>query len=476
MGKPTGFIEIKRAKPLARPVVERVKDWHEVYLAEPEAKMRDQGARCMDCGIPFCHQGCPLGNLIPDWNDLVYRQRWQVASDRLHATNNFPEWTGRLCPAPCEGACVLGINDDPVTIKSIELSIVEHAFEAGWIQPRPPAVRTGRRVAIVGSGPAGLAAADELNKAGHHVTVFERADRIGGLLRYGIPEFKLEKRFIDRRLALMTAEGVEFRTSVEIGIDLPVASLRRQCDAVVLCCGTPWARDLQIPGRELGGIHFAVEYLTQQNRLLAGDPIAPGERITAEGKRVVIIGGGDTGADCLGTAHRQGAASVHQFELLERPPDVRHADNPWPQWPNVFRTSSAHEEGGERVYAVSTERFLGNGQGRVRALQGVTVETRRDGGRVQVARVAGTEFELEADLVLLAMGFLGPERGSLISQLGVKMTDRGNVWRDEAWMTSEPGVFTAGDMQRGQSLIVWAIADGRQAARSVDHFLAGKTA
>jgi glutamate synthase (NADPH/NADH) small chain len=475
MGKPTGFIEIKRAKPLARPVGERVKDWQEVYLAEPDAKMRDQGARCMDCGIPFCHQGCPLGNLIPDWNDLVYRQRWQAASDRLHATNNFPEWTGRLCPAPCEGACVLGINDDPVTIKSIELSIVEHAFEAGWIQARPPAVRTGKRVAVVGSGPAGLAAADELNKAGHHVTVFERADRIGGLLRYGIPEFKLEKRFIDRRLALMTAEGVEFRTSVEIGIDLPVASLRRQFDAIVLCCGTPWARDLQIPGRELGGIHFAVEYLAQQNRLLAGDTIASGDRISAHGKRVVIIGGGDTGADCLGTAHRQGAVSVHQFELLERPPDVRHPENPWPQWPNVFRTSSAHEEGGERVYAVSTERFLGDAQGRVRALQAVTVETRRDGGRMQINRVAGTEVELDADLVLLAMGFLGPERGSLISQLGVTMTERGNVWRDEAWMTSEPGVFTAGDMQRGQSLIVWAIADGRQAARSVDHFLAGET-
>ena len=476
MGKPTGFIEIKRAKPQARPIQERVRDWQEVYLREPEQKMRDQGARCMDCGIPFCHQGCPLGNVIPDWNDLVYRKRWQAASDRLHATNNFPEWTGRLCPAPCEGACVLGINDDPVTIKSIELSIVEHAFEHGWIQARPPAVRTGKRVAVVGSGPAGLAAADQLNKAGHHVTVFERADRIGGLLRYGIPEFKLEKRFIDRRLSLMAAEGVEFRTSVEIGIDLPVAGLRRQFDAIVLCCGTPWARDLQIPGRELGGVHFAVEYLTQQNRRLAGDHVAPAEIISAEGKRVVIIGGGDTGADCLGTAHRQGALSVHQFELLERPPDARHADNPWPQWPNVFRTSSAHEEGGERVYAVSTERFLGNAQGRVRALQAVNVETRREGGRMQVTKVAGSEFELEADLVLLAMGFLGPERGDLLSQLGVKLTDRGNVWRDDAWMTSEPGVFTAGDMQRGQSLIVWAIADGRNAARSVDGFLTGKTA
>ena len=379
MGKPTGFIEIKRAKPQARPVHERIRDWQEVYLPEPDAKMRDQGARCMDCGIPFCHQGCPLGNLIPDWNDLVYRQRWQAASDRLHATNNFPEWTGRLCPAPCEGSCVLGINDDPVTIKSIELSIVEHAFDNGWIQARPPAVRTGKRVAVVGSGPAGLAVADELNKAGHQVTVFERADRIGGLLRYGIPEFKLEKRFIDRRLAIMSAEGVEFRTSVEIGIDLPVAGLRRQFDAIVLCCGTPWARDLQIPGRELGGVHFAVEYLTQQNRRLAGDHVAPGDILSAEGKRVVIIGGGDTGADCLGTVHRQGARSVHQFELLERPPDVRHVDNPWPQWPNVFRTSSAHEEGGERVYAVSTERFLGNGEGRVRALQAVSVEIRRDG-------------------------------------------------------------------------------------------------
>ena len=475
MGKPTGFIEIKRAKPQARPVPERVRDWHEVYLPEPDAKMRDQGARCMDCGIPFCHQGCPLGNVIPDWNDLVYRQRWQAASDRLHATNNFPEWTGRLCPAPCEGSCVLGINDDPVTIKSIELSIVEHAFENGWIQPRPPVVRTGKRVAVVGSGPAGLAAADELNKAGHQVTVFERADRIGGLLRYGIPEFKLEKRFIDRRLAIMSAEGVEFRTGVEIGIDLPVSGLRRQFDAIVLCCGTPWARDLQIPGRELGGVHFAVEYLTQQNRRLAGDPVAPADIISAEGKRVVIIGGGDTGADCLGTTHRQGARSVHQFELLERPPDVRHADNPWPQWPNVFRTSSAHEEGGERVYAVSTERFLGNDEGRVRALQAVSVEIRRDDGRMQVTRVAGTEFELEADLVLLAMGFLGPERGSLLSQLGVRLTERGNVWRDAAWMTTEPGVFTAGDMQRGQSLIVWAIADGRNAAHSVDNFLSGKT-
>jgi glutamate synthase (NADPH) small chain len=474
MGKTTGFIEIKRSKPKARPIVERLRDWREVYLPEPEAQVREQGARCMDCGIPFCHQGCPLGNLIPDWNDLVYRQRWQPAIERLHATNNFPEWTGRLCPAPCEGSCVLGINDDPVTIKGIELSIVEHAFDNGWIKANPPTVRTGKRVAVVGSGPAGLAAADQLNRSGHQVTVFERADRIGGLLRYGIPEFKLEKRVLDRRLAILGEEGIEFRAGVEIGIDLPISSLRRQFDAIVLCCGATWARDLQIPGRELGGIHFAVEYLTQQNRVLAGDVVA--HQISAAGKRVVIIGGGDTGADCLGTVHRQGARSVHQFEVMPRPPDARADDNPWPLWPLIFRTSSAHEEGGERVYAVSTERFVGgdgDAHGRVAALHAVTVEMRRDeSGRVQFARVPGTEFELEADLVLLAMGFVGPERGSLISQLGVKLTDRGNVWRDDNWMTSEPGVFTAGDMQRGQSLIVWAIADGRQAARSVDAYLA----
>jgi len=473
MGKPTGFIEIKRAKPHARPVHERVRDWKEVYLLEPETHVRDQGARCMDCGIPFCHQGCPLGNLIPDWNDLVYRHRWQAAIDRLHATNNFPEWTGRLCPAPCEGACVLGINDDPVTIKGIELAIVEHAFDQGWIAAKPPSARTGKRVAIVGSGPAGLAAADQLNRLGHHVTVFERADRIGGLLRYGIPEFKLEKRFLDRRLTILAEEGVEFRSGVEIGIDLPVSSLRRQFDATVLCCGATLARDLQIPGRELSGVHFAVEYLTQQNRRSAGDHVDSADLISAEGKHVVIIGGGDTGADCLGTAHRQGARSVHQFELLPRPPDARQDDNPWPQWPNVFRTSSAHEEGGERVYAVSTERFVGDAQGRVTGLHAVNVEARRENGGLQFAPVPESEFHLRADLVLLAMGFVGPERGSMLSQLGVRVTDRGTVWRNDQWMTSEPGVFTAGDMQRGQSLIVWAIADGRNAAQSVDRYLMG---
>jgi glutamate synthase (NADPH/NADH) small chain len=367
---------------------------------------------------------------------------------------------------------VLGINDDPVTIKSIELAIVEHAFEQGWIQARPPVARTGKRVAIVGSGPAGLAAADQLNRAGHQVTVFERADRIGGLLRYGIPEFKLEKRLLDRRLALLAEEGVIFRAGAEIGIDLTVTGLRREFDAMVLCCGARWARDLQIPGRELDGIHFAVEYLTEQNRLCEGDP-APARTISARGKRVVIIGGGDTGADCLGTTHRQGALSVHQFELLARPPDARHADNPWPQWPNIFRTSAAHEEGGERVYSVSTERFVGDESGRVRALQAAHVEMVRENGRTQFKRVPGTEFELDVDLVLLAMGFVGPERGSLLSQLGVRLTERGTVWRDDNWMTSEPGVFTAGDMQRGQSLIVWAIADGRHAARAVDGYLMG---
>ena len=475
MGKPTGFIEIRRSKPHARPIELRVRDWQEVYLADSEAEVQQQGARCMDCGIPFCHQGCPLGNLIPEWNDLVYRDRWQTAIERLHATNNFPEFTGRLCPAPCEGSCVLGINDDPVSIKHIEVSIVDRAFEEGWIRAQPPASRTGRTVAVVGSGPAGLAAADQLNRAGHLVTVFERADRIGGLLRYGIPEFKLEKRWLDRRLALMAQEGVVFRAGLNIGVDVPIAALKRDFDAIVLCGGATAARDLAIPGRSLGGIHFAVDYLTQQNRLCEGDTVAAAERITAEGKHVVIIGGGDTGADCLGTAHRQGAASVVQFELLPRPPETRAADNPWPLWPTIFRTSAAHEEGGERVYSVSTERFIDNGEGQVSALQGVRVEMSRDGGRVRFLPQPDTRFELKADLVLLAMGFLGPEQGSLLSTLGVTITDRGNVWRDENWMTSERGVFVAGDMQRGQSLIVWAIADGRSAARGVDSYLMGSS-
>ena len=475
MGKPTGFIEFRRAKWPARPVAERIRDWKEVYLPFPEADLKVQAARCMDCGVPFCHQGCPLGNLIPDWNDLVYRDRWAEAIERLHATNNFPEFTGKLCPAPCEGSCVLGINDDPVTIKAVELAIIEHAFDHGWVAPPPPAARTGKRVAVVGSGPAGLAAAQQLNRAGHWVTVFERADRIGGLLRYGIPEFKMEKRFLDRRLALMEKEGIVFQPNADIGVTVPVAELRREFDALVLACGAGQPRDLPVPGRELRGIHFAMEYLTLQNRRCEGDSIPDDQFITARDKRVVIIGGGDTGADCLGTVHRQGARSVHQFELLPRPPDTRAPDNPWPQWPNIFRVSSAHEEGGERWYSVSTQRFLGDDQGRVRALEAVRVEMVREGGRVSFRPLPGTEFTLEVDLVLLAMGFLGPERRGPIEELGLRLTERGTVWRDENWMTSVPGVFTCGDMQRGQSLIVWAIAEGRSCARGVDLYLMGRS-
>jgi glutamate synthase (NADPH/NADH) small chain len=473
VGKPTGFIEIHRTKPRGRPIEARIRDWKEVYLVEADAEMQQQGARCMDCGIPFCHQGCPLGNLIPDWNDLVYRNRWQAASERLHATNNFPEFTGRLCPAPCEGSCVLGINNDAVRIKSIELAIVERAFEQGWIRPQPPSMRTARRVAVVGSGPAGLAVADQLNRAGHSVTVFERADRIGGLLRYGIPEFKMEKRLLDRRLAIMEQEGVVFRPGVDVGGRMPASALRSDFDATVLCGGATAPRDLPIAGRDLGGIHFAVDYLTQQNRRCEGDTVPPEEFISAEGRHVVIIGGGDTGADCLGTVHRQGALSVSQFEVMARPPEARAADNPWPQWPAIFRTSSAHEEGGDRLYSVSTERFIGDAQGRVAAIQAVRGEMLREAGRMRFVALPDSGFDVKTDLVLLAMGFLGPERGSLLSDLGVRMTERGTVWRDANWMTSEEGIFAAGDMQRGQSLIVWAIADGRSAARGVDAYLMG---
>jgi len=478
MGKPTGFIEIQRKKHPTRPVAERVKDWHEVYLRYADSDLAAQGARCMDCGIPFCHQGCPLGNLIPDWNDFVYRNRWHAAIDRLHATNNFPEFTGRLCPAPCEGSCVLGINNDPVTIKAIEVSIIDRAFDEGWVTARPPLIRTGKRVAVVGSGPAGLAAADQLNRAGHLVTVLERADRIGGLLRYGIPEFKMEKRFLDRRLNVMREEGVEFRTSCNVGVNVTVDELRRDYHAIVLAGGATAPRDLPVPGRDLKGIHFAMEYLTESNRRCEGDDVAPLEdarAITAKGKHVIIIGGGDTGADCLGTAHRQGALHVHQLELLSRPPDNRAETNPWPLWPNIFRVSSAHEEGGERLYSISTQRFSGDDQGRVTTLHAVQVQMVNKDGRMSFEPVADSEFELKADLVLLAMGFLGPERNGMLDQLGVRMTDRGNVWRDATWMTSVPGVFTAGDMQRGQSLIVWAIAEGRSAARGVDAFLMGKS-
>ena len=475
MGKVTGFLEIKRKKWPTRPVSDRLHDWKEVYLPYPDPDLKSQAARCMDCGIPFCHQGCPLGNLIPDWNDLVYRDHWHEAIQRLHATNNFPEFTGRLCPAPCEGSCVLGINDDPVSIKAVEVSIVERAFAEGWVLPQGPAVRTGKKVAVVGSGPAGLAVADQVNRAGHWVTVFERSDRIGGLLRYGIPEFKMEKKFLDRRLRLMEKEGVGFQTHADIGTALPVADLRADFDAIVLACGAGAPRDLPVPGRELAGIHFAMDYLTLQNKRCEGDTIVDEQFISAQDKRVVIIGGGDTGADCLGTVHRQGALSVHQFELLPRPPDVRAADNPWPLWPNVFRVSSAHEEGGDRVYAVSTQRFTGDATGRVQQLHAIKVDMVRDGGRLDFKPTPGTEFTLDVDLVLLAMGFLGPERMGPIDDLGVKLTERGNVWRDQSWMTSVPGVFTCGDMQRGQSLIVWAIAEGRSCARGVDLYLMGKS-
>jgi glutamate synthase (NADPH/NADH) small chain len=475
VGKVTGFIEIPRKKHPTRPVAERVHDWHEVYLQYPESALKDQAARCMDCGIPFCHNGCPLGNLIPDWNDLVYRDRWKAAIDRLHATNNFPEFTGRLCPAPCEGACVLGINDEPVTIKGVEVSIIDRAFDEGWVVAQPPETRTGRSVAVVGSGPAGLAAAAQLNRAGHTVTVFERADRIGGLLRYGIPNFKLEKRFLDRRLDLLMQEGIEFRTSTNIGVNYPVEELKVQFDAIVLCGGSTRPRDLPVPGRELKGIHFAMEYLTLQNRRNEGEQIPDDEFISATDKHVIIIGGGDTGADCLGTAHRQGAKSVHQLELLSRPPDDRAPGNPWPLWPNIFRVSSAHEEGGERLYSIATQKFTGDANGRVTTLHAAQVEMVSANGRMEFKPIPGTEFELKADLVLLAMGFVGPETNGMLQKLGVKMTERGTVWRDERWMTSVPGVFTAGDMQRGQSLIVWAIAEGRSCARGVDEYLMGRT-
>jgi len=475
VGKVTGFLEIGRKKWPTRPVEERLRDWKEVYLPFPPDELKKQAARCMDCGIPFCHQGCPLGNIIPDWNDLVYRDHWRDAIDRLHATNNFPEFTGRLCPAPCEGACVLGINDDPVTIKAVEVTIIDRAFEEGWVAPEPPAARTGKRVAVVGSGPAGLAAAQQLNRAGHLVSVLERADRIGGLLRYGIPEFKMEKRVLERRLALLEKEGVDFRPNCDVGRTPRVDELQREFDAIVLACGAGAPRDLPVPGRELGGIHFAMEYLTLSNKRCEGDPVPDETFISARGKRVVIIGGGDTGADCLGTVHRQGAAAVHQFEVLPRPPDARAPDNPWPQWPNILRVSSAHEEGGERVYAVSTDRFTDDGHGRVKQLHGVKVDLVRAGGRVEFKPVPGSEFALDVDLVLLAMGFLGPERSGPIDELGLKLTERGNVARDPNWMTSAPGVFTCGDMQRGQSLIVWAIAEGRSCAAGVDRWLMGRT-
>ena len=475
MAKPTGFLEEKRAKQPYRAVTERLSDFRQVMAPFAPEPLNKQAARCMDCGIPFCHQGCPLGNLIPDWNDLVYRERWDEAIERLHATNNFPEFTGTLCPAPCEGSCVLGINDDAVTIKAVELAIIDRAFDEAWVKPLPPAVETGKSVAIVGSGPAGLAAAQQLRRAGHRVTVFERADRIGGLLRYGIPEFKMEKRVLDRRLDQMRAEGVEFRVNTNVGVDITVEHLTREYAAVLLTGGATIARDLPVPGRDLKGIYQAMEFLTLQNRRCEGDDIADSDFICAKDKHVVIIGGGDTGADCLGTSHRQGAKSVTSLEIMPQPPGARGADNPWPEWPRIYRVASAHEEGGQRLYAVSTKRFVDNGEGEVKALELVEVELKNIDGRQQIVEVPGAVQELPADLVLLAMGFVGAERADLLDKLGVAVTERGNVKRDARWMTSVDGVFTAGDIQRGQSLIVWAIAEGRAAAASVDSYLMGAT-
>ncbi len=462
MGKHTGFMEYTRQVPDRRPVEERVKDWFEIYKPFPIENVKTQGARCMDCGVPFCHTGCPLNNIIPDWNDLVYRDRWRDAIRVLHSTNNFPEFTGRICPAPCEAACVLGINEPPVTIKVIERTIIDHAWEQGWITPEVPAVRTGKRVAVVGSGPAGMAAAQQLARAGHLVTLFEKSDRVGGLLRYGIPDFKMEKHGIDRRMAQMEAEGVEFRTNSKVD---DLEALRKEYNAVVLTMGAEAPRDIPIPGRELKGIHYAMDFLTQQNKRVAGDPEDTSKAIMATGKHVIIIGGGDTGADCLGTSHRHKCASVHQFEIMPKPPAERAESTPWPMWPLMLRTESAHEEGGIREFAVNTVKFEGDANGNVKKLHAVRV-----GPAPKFDPIKGSEFTLDADLVLLAMGFTGPVQPGLVQRAGLALTSRGNIETDN-YQTSIPGVFAAGDVRRGQSLVVWAIAEGRQAAAAVNEYL-----
>jgi glutamate synthase (NADPH) small chain len=471
MADPRGFMTTSRETPTRRPVDVRIRDWREVYEDFPYDRLQKQAGRCMDCGIPFCHQGCPLGNLIPEWNDLVWRDDWREAIERLHATNNFPEFTGRLCPAPCESACVLGINQDAVTIKQVEVEIVDRAWDEGWITPQVPERLSGKTVAVVGSGPAGLAAAQQLTRAGHTVVVYERADRIGGLLRYGIPEFKMEKRHLDLRLAQMRDEGTRFRPGVDVGTDVTAEQLRKKYDVIVLAGGSTAPRDLPVPGRELAGIHPAMDYLPWANRAQEGDPVlddAGQPPVTAAGKDVVIIGGGDTGADCLGTALRQGARSVTQLEILPRPPEQRSDGMPWPTYPMIFRVSSAHEEGGDRVFAVGTREFRGDDSGNVRALVLTDVDDK-------FQPVPGTERELPTQLVLLAMGFVGPERGPLLEGLGVDYDARGNVARDGDWATTVPGVFVCGDMGRGQSLIVWAIAEGRACAAAVDRHLMGDT-
>ncbi len=469
MGEATGFLKWTRELPQRRTVEVRLRDWKEVYEEFPEEKLRSQAGRCMDCGIPFCNEGCPLGNLIPDWNDLVYRDQWREATDRLHATNNFPEFTGRLCPAPCESSCVLGINQPPVTIKQVEVEIIDRAFAQGWVEPMFSPLQTGKRVAVIGSGPAGLAAAQQLTRAGHQVEILERADRIGGLLRYGIPEFKMEKRHVDRRIAQMEAEGTTFRVNARVGDNVAIAELTQANDAVVLACGATQWRDLPAPGRELTGIYQAMEYLPPATRVQLGD--IDESPINVNGKHVVIIGGGDTGADCLGTAHRQGAASITQLEIMPCLPQERAASNPWPQYSFIYRVSSAHEEGGERVYSVNTERFIDDGHGQVRAI--LIHEVQMVEGKFE--KIEGTDRELPADFVFLAMGFLGPEKGTWLEELGVEFDARGNLARDANFMTNVPGVFVAGDMGRGQSLIVWAIAEGRSAAAGVDAHLMGET-
>ncbi len=466
MGKPTGFMESPREMPQRRPVMERVNDWFEIYQDFPEDKLRAQGGRCMDCGVPFCHTGCPVNNIIPDWNDLVYRGRWKEALRQLHATNNFPEFTGRICPAPCEASCVLGINEPPVTIKNIEKNIIERGFLEGWIKPEPPKFRTGKKVAVVGSGPAGLAAAQQLNRSGHWVTVYEKADRIGGLLRYGIPQFKLEKHIIDRRLEQMEGEGIRFVVNAHVGRSLPVEDLQREFDAIVLAGGAEHPRDLPVPGRELKGIHYAMEFLPQQNKRCLGDELESELDILAAGKRVVIIGGGDTGADCLGTTHRQKPLSVHQFEIMPMPPEKRAAQTPWPLWPMQLRIEGAHEEGGVRGWSIATSKFTGDENGNVKQLHGVQV-----GAPPKFEPIPGSEFVMEADLVLLAMGFMGPVSNGMLEQFGVALDARGNVATNADYMSSVPGVFAAGDMRRGQSLVVWAISEGRKAAVGVDRYL-----